>query len=122
MNININTKNQKNLPGLKTTMIEKGVNRNTQISDESDVDLPPINKKKDYMLHLYHKRKKYIPSTDHSLTNLTVLNQIPVNSKINPVGKNAQKQLTMNQHKKNYISPYSQKAIKGQNFNPNMAD
>ena len=51
MNINISTKNQKNLPGLKTAILEKGINRNTQISDESDVDLPPINKKKDYMLH-----------------------------------------------------------------------
>jgi len=66
MNINISTKNQGNLPGLKSTLIEKGVNRNTQISDESDVDLPPINQKKDYMLHLYQKRKKYMPSTDHS--------------------------------------------------------
>lgn len=65
MNININTKNQKNLPGLKTTMIEKGVNRNTQISDESDVDLPPINKKKDYMVKFFRlKLRSYIYITN----------------------------------------------------------
>jgi len=113
MNININTKNHNNLPGLKSTLMEKGINRNTQISDESDVDLPPINQKKDYMLHLYQKRKKYIPSTDHSLTNLTVLNQIP-NSKVGAVSMKDKKKLQMKEQQKNYISPYSQKNSKGQ--------
>ena len=110
MNININTKNSNNLPGLKSTLIEKGINRNTQISDESDVDLPPINQKKDYMLHLYQKRKKYMPSTDHSLTNLTVLNQIPTNK----MSMNDKKKLQMKEQQKNYINPYSQKNSKGQ--------